>query len=318
MDTARAWQIADEVLFPAALDVDRAERVPRGHFDLLAADGFYSIDDQLGPVVEAFASGCLSTTFVWLQHHQPLRDALALGRDDLAPALASGERRAGIALAGARSGSLRVRAEGASFVLDGTVPWVTGYGMIDTMYVAARDTADVVHFLLVDAIAAPGVTMTPLDLVAVQASGTVNVTFSGYRVPDDRLLRTQPYHEWRSGDSGGSVTNGYLALGIANRCVRLLRAHPYGGPEAEPLAAALDAARTALASGDPSGVADARAAASELALRAATTLTVLTGARAVLRDEHAQRLVREATFTLVFGSRPGIRDATLGHLRRPL
>jgi hypothetical protein len=37
----RAQEIADTVLFPAALDVDAARRVPSGHLDLLAGEGFY-------------------------------------------------------------------------------------------------------------------------------------------------------------------------------------------------------------------------------------------------------------------------------------
>jgi hypothetical protein len=41
---------------------------------------------------------------------------------------------------------------------------------------------------------------------------------------------------------------------------------------------------------------------------------VQTGSRAVLRDNHAQRLVREAAFLLVFGSRPAIKDALLHRL----
>ncbi|MBO0868041.1 MAG: hypothetical protein J2P15_05705, partial [Micromonosporaceae bacterium] len=55
----------------------------------------------------------------------------------------------------------------------------------------------------------------------------------------------------------------------------------------------------------------ARAAASALAMRAATALTVATGARSLLVTEHAQRLVREAMFLLVFGSRPAIKEALL-------
>jgi hypothetical protein len=42
---------------------------------------------------------------------------------------------------------------------------------------------------------------------------------------------------------------------------------------------------------------------------------VTTGSRAVLAGEHAQRLVREATFLLVFGSRPAIRSALLPLVR---
>jgi hypothetical protein len=41
---------------------------------------------------------------------------------------------------------------------------------------------------------------------------------------------------------------------------------------------------------------------------------VTNGARAVLLDEHAQRLAREALFLLVFGSRSSIRSALLERL----
>jgi hypothetical protein len=53
-----------------------------------------------------------------------------------------------------------------------------------------------------------------------------------------------------------------------------------------------------------------------LALRAGATLAVQTRSRAVLRDYAAQRLVREAAFLLVFGSRPPIRDALFDRLGR--
>jgi len=61
-------------------------------------------------------------------------------------------------------------------------------------------------------------------------------------------------------------------------------------------------------------MADARAAASELALRAAAALAVRDGGHAVAVDSHAQRLAREAVFLLVFGSRPGIKSALLQRL----
>ena len=61
----------------------------------------------------------------------------------------------------------------------------------------------------------------------------------------------------------------------------------------------------------------ARAGAAELAWRAAAAVCVGTGARAVLLDQHGQRLAREAAFLLVFGSRPAMRDVLLGHLAPP-
>ncbi|MFC7248027.1 acyl-CoA dehydrogenase family protein [Catellatospora aurea] len=319
---ARAAEIADEVLFPAALAVDAADRIPASHLDLLAAEGFYGVaapadgsgmDFPLAAaLVETFASGCLTTAFVWLQHHGPVLAAAHSDRPGIRETwlepLTKGLRRAGIALAGLRSRTapMRVRATDGGYLLAGAVPWVTGWNMIDTLYTAARDEHDDVHFLFVDAADAPTLTTTPLELVAVQASRTVDVRFDGHFVPADRLVDLQAYEKWSSSDASGSALNGFLALGVVNRCCRLL------GPS--PLDAELAAARAALLAADAAAVPAARAAASDLVLRATAQLTVRTGARAVLRDDHAQRLLREAAFLLVFGNRPAIRDALLARL----
>ena len=61
-------------------------------------------------------------------------------------------------------------------------------------------------------------------------------------------------------------------------------------------------------------MAQARAAASELAVRAAAALAVQVGSQSVTVDQHAQRLAREAMFLLVFGSRPRIKNALLRRL----
>lgn len=333
----RARDIADRVLFPRALAVDGADRVPPEHLDLLAAEGLYgaAADPDLdfagiAAIVESLASGDLATTLVWIQHLTPVMALLGEPSplvDAWLPALVAGERRGGIALAGLRppTNFLRVRRSGNDFVLDGIVPWVTGWGMIDIVYVAARDAQDVVHFLLMDTprgearpghdAVAPTLRTETQQLVALQASSTVNVTFDGHPVPAERLVATTPFDEWRSGDSGGSALNGFLALGIVRRCVALLRDGP-GENDAIALAASADACRSALLTADPAGTPHARAAASELAWRAAATLTTWQGARSVLRTNQAQRLMREAAFTMVFGARPAIRDALLGRLGR--
>jgi len=61
-------------------------------------------------------------------------------------------------------------------------------------------------------------------------------------------------------------------------------------------------------------MAEARAAASELAVRAAAALAVRDGSRSVTVDQHVQRLAREALFLLAFGSRPAIKSALLRRL----
>jgi alkylation response protein AidB-like acyl-CoA dehydrogenase len=334
----RARDIADNVLFPAALEVDSADRVPAEHLDLLASEGFYGAPADadldfagVAAIVEALASGDMATTLVWIQHLTPVMALLGETTplaDAWLPALVAGERRGGIALAGIRptNNFLRVRRSGGDFVLDGTVPWVTGWGMIDVVYVAARDTDDVVHFLLMDApggpaggddTVAPTLRTETQWLVALQASNTVNVTFDGHLVPAERLVSTTPFDEWKSGDSGGSALNGFLALGVVRRCAALLRDGP-GENDGKALAASAHACRSALLAADAARTPLARAAASELAWRATATLTTWQGARSVLRTNQAQRLVREATFTMVFGARPAIRDALLGRLARPL
>lgn len=316
----RAREIAEDVLFPAAIATDRADRVPASHLDLLAGEGFYGLgaDRDTDPadledIVETLASGCLTAAFVWAQHHGPLR-AVAGGalRDTWLPRLASGECRGGIGFAGIRSphNPLRVRATADGFTLDGEIPWVTGWDMIDVVHVAARDESDVLHFLLVDAVSGPTLDVTPQHLVAVRAGRTVNLAFRSHLVPADRSTGSRPYPRWVSGDSAGSTLNGFLALGVARRCCLLL------GPSG--LDAELDACRAALLSAGPATNPTARAAASELAYRAAGAVAVTAGARGVLLDNHAQRLVREAMFLLVFGSRPAIRTDLLDRLRGSL
>lgn len=74
-----------------------------------------------------------------------------------------------------------------------------------------------------------------------------------------------------------------------------------------------DVIRDRLAAGlaDPPTLPAARAAASELAYRAAGALVVAVGSAGILVRQHAQRLVREAMFTLVAAGRPEIKNALL-------
>ena len=300
-----AVRLADDLLFPSALEVDRADRVPASHFEALARQGLYDFGGDL-QIVETVASGCLATAFVWLQHLGALAST-ATSHPDLHAALAQGRLKGGIARAGARSGthSLKVASTVDGYVLDGPVPWVTGWGMIDIIEVAALDEHDNVVFLLVDATDSPTLHSTVHQLVAVNASRTATLTFTGHHVPAGRFVRSQPFQEWQATEASGSRLNGGLALGVASRCVRLLKTGP------APLQSELDTCRRALLDADEAALPRARAAASELAMRAAITLTVQTGSRSVLLDDHAQRLVREASFLLVFGTREKIRTALL-------
>jgi alkylation response protein AidB-like acyl-CoA dehydrogenase len=320
---ARARALADDLLFPAAPAVDAAGAVPAGHLDALAAAGLYGLTGPTdagglaadlattAAVVEELAAGDLSTAFVWLQHLGVLR-RVAAGpaplREALLADLCAGRRRAGIALQAAvrpRPPVIRVHRDQQGLVLDGAVPWVTGWGHVDLLLVAARD-GDRVCFVLADAVPGPTLTATPQRMVAVEASATVELALSEHRVPADRLVDAVPLADLLAADPAGLRLNGSLALGLVARCARLI------GPS--PLDDDLAAARTGLDAAGPGELPAARAHASALAHRAAGLLVAVTGSRAVLAGAHAQRLAREAVFLLVFGSRPAIKQALVAEL----
>ena len=147
-------------------------------------------------------------------------------------------------------------------------------------------------------------------MVAVMASSTVQLSFTGLFVPQERVTATLPFAQWPSRDAAGLRANGSLALGLAARCCELI------GPG--PLDEQLDRCRTQLDTAGPDAMPGARAAACELAFRATAALVVSQGSRAILADHDAQRLAREALFLLVFGSRPPIRETLSGLLTRPV
>jgi alkylation response protein AidB-like acyl-CoA dehydrogenase len=319
---AMASEIAEEVLFPAALATDAAGLVPVSHLDLLARAGLYGI---VGPtscgglgadlatfcsVVEVLAGGCLTSTFVWIQHHSVVRavTGAAAGsgiRERWSRALCAGEVRAGIALGGLRSGPRQLSARPAQggWLLDGDVPFVSGWGRIDVVLAAALTADGRALRVLVDGIPSASLQAVPLRLVAANASGTVQLAFEDHFVPEDRVVSVETYSA-PPGYDGGGRPNGSLALGVAGRCCRLM------GPTL--LDAELAARRAQLDGASEETVASARAAASEFAFRAAGALAVHTGSGALYSANHAQRLVREALFLLVFGTRPAIRRELLG------
>ena len=328
-----ARRIADDVLFPAAPAVDRADRVPVPQLELLASAGLYGaaapasvggadLDlPAFGRVVEALAGGSLATAFVWAQHHGLVRalaqpDAPAALRDDWLPALAAGSVRAGAVYGGLLPGPARLRATpnpAGGWLLSGESPWVSGWGLVHVLHVAARGPDDTVVWLVLDADERPGLTAERQRTVAADAASTVRLRFAGLPVPAGRERAVVPF-------TGPDVTgpplrtNGSLPLGVAARCVRLLDDDGAAGE----LGAEVDACRSALdaaiGSADPDAMPAARAASSELAVRAAAALAVSTGSAAALAGGHPERLTREALFLLVFGSRPKIKSSLLERL----
>ena len=321
-----------EVLADAAEATDQAPIVPRANLRLLADAGLYDLLD-LAPAVarevhETLAGACGVTSFVWEQHHSPVR-MLAAAREADDPTLArlrSGDLLAGIAFAYLRRPdppAVVARTVPGGLVVDGEAPWVTSWGLADRFAVAARLGGDVVFFLLDGASPPPGVVASaPLALAAMNASSTVRLRFDGVAVADDAVISVQPFAAWQAADRLTAARPRPPVFGVARTCCRLL-----GDPA---LAAELDDCRghayALLDENRPethdiddehlAALVRARAWSCELAVRAATALVVAGGGRSILRSQPAQRLLREAAFFTIQAQTADLRAATLARLQR--
>ena len=318
-----AQQLADDVLFERALDVDMSGEVPAQNLDLFRDAGFYGLwtprevggcgFDELErlPILEALAGGCLTTAFVWAQHGGGSANAARMPsgsplHERWARALATGQARSGVAFAHILRPEPCLFAErsGDGWVLRGVAPFVTGWGHIDAVLVAAHG-ADRLVWMLLPADEAPTLTSQRLRLAAVDSSVTVELHFDGHVVGHDDVVEVIDYEDWLSFYRTGLRTNGALMLGVAGRALKLL------GPS--PLDAELDAARTALQAAEVEEMPDRRAQVGYIGVRATSALVSSVGGRAITLAHHAQRLAREALFLLVQGQTADIRS---GHLRR--
>src|ERR1700759_299453 len=88
---AAARELADQVLFPDAMRIDRLDALPAAHLDEFALMGLYGapaapaagglgLDPrETGLLVEELASGCLAAAFVLIQHFRLLATLAAPG-----------------------------------------------------------------------------------------------------------------------------------------------------------------------------------------------------------------------------------------------
>ena len=335
----RARQLADDVLFPNANAVDRSGELPVAQLDRLVAEGLYGLAgpaslggvgvdrQQQWEIVEALAGGCLTTAFVWVQHQNAVGLAAKSTGDfhnRWARPLAQGEIKAGVAFAHMLRPNVVIGARladpddpTAGWVINGTAPWVTGWGYIDIVSVAARhvdESGELVGgdrageggsivWLFDDAVASTSRRATRLDLSAVDASSTYAVEYSEHHVAANRVALIQPYIQWRADYAKGLRANAALGLGICERTARLLA--EVGLADAFRLQ--LDDVRSRLDGATEQELPTARADLSTLAIRMTAALVAAQGGRSVAADHHGQRLAREAVFLLIQGQTAEIK-----------
>lgn len=326
-----AREFSAQVLEPVAEQVDRTAKVPITHFDELANRGFYGVAlasdnplQALSAVGEILVSGCLSTAFVWAQHHgtllrlatsrnQPLKERYLAG-------LQMGLVRAGVSgegYAAPQRPLVHAHRTSGGYSIEGSAPFVTGWGFVDVLGVSAYDEAnDETVTFLASASDNSGMSSTQLDLSAANASRTVALDFDGYRVDEADVMHVARRRRSRHGtmsmlDRAIVRINGSLALGLASRSLTALDA---SGQSSQTMANKFTAVKNSLDHAVSDSTADihgARADACRFAVDASIYYTAITGSRAVQRGELAERTAREANFSLVCATTAEMRAQVL-------
>ena len=329
---AAARELAGSLLRPSAERVD-TDGVPRSHLDALADAGLMNAVDLPGPVArevaELLAGADASTWFVWTQHHTPVRTVgrgtnVAL-RERLLPRLTSGTDLAGVAFTHLRRPgpppvSARRADDGAGWVFDGEIAWLTSWELADLFCVGAQAGDDVV-WALVELRGMAGVTAESLALAAMGGTSTMRVRLDQVRVSDEEVALVEPLASWRATDAARTVDVSAAVFGVTAEALRRLReredqAATGVADAAEARLHELRTAAYALIDDVPAGERveerlALRAQAHLLACRATTALVTLGAGRAMLLDAPAQRLARVALFLLVQGQTAAVREATL-------
>ena len=344
----RARRLADALIRPHAEQVDRTV-VPRSHLDAWAdagllglagprsAGGAEAAPSMVREVTEVLAAACGSTWFVATQHATPLASVGASGhielRDRLLPALCSGQLLSGVAIAHLRRpGPPAVSAvrTPSGWRFDGSVAWVTSWGICDVVLLAGVSPDAEVVTVIVPAREAQGLTASePLPLAAMGATRTVSVELRGFAVDEADVVDVGDLGAWLAVDAAKTANAGPHLFGLHRECVARLLETASRRDDATAAALAQQLAQEgqrlrrvayALIDEVPPGEAIAdrlavRAAALDLVVRSATALVVATGGSAMTLGAPAQRLLREAAFYLVQGQTGPVREATMQLLR---
>lgn len=283
---------------------------------------------------ETLAGACLTTAFILSQRESACRRLLASpnewARSELLPSLARGESFATVGLSQLTTSrqhgapALVARRTANGWVLDGSMPWVTGAAQADQIVTGAV-LEDGRQLLAVMPRRLPGVSAgPPLDLMALRGSLTAELRCDRVHV-EERWLLAGPAEAVLGGGRGGTggVETSCLALGLVGAALEFLASEGAARPEWRATAQRLGAVRDqlrhdmrALALGESASesLARLRARANALVLRATQAALMAAKGAGFLHPHPAQRWARQAHFFLVWSCPRPATEATLQFL----
>ena len=335
-----AQKLADDLLWPTAASVDRANTIPASHLKALAEANLFSVAGKppfgLGAqpvdarrVHRQLGGGCAATTFVYAQHHGLVGQLNHTENQALSDRwhskLCNGEALAGIMFAHLRRpGPPVLTAQRNStddgWVIDGHAPWATSWGLADVFLVAARTSDDKIVWFVVNE-NEPALASTLIELPVLMASRTARITFDGLGVSDSDVVSVMDLDEWVGPDLLRAASPNPAALGVGDRALGLL--DQYSSETARRAKQRwVDVSSRAEESnlkvdngqGTIAGHSAIRAEVMKEIVTLSTALLAASGGRGVEVANPAQRLCREAMFYIVQAQTEAGRAATLEQL----
>lgn len=327
----RAEELGRGIVADNAVAIDRGEFSVRQNLAALVAAGLAGIAVPRAyggagvssvaelRVLEALAYGDGTTPFVIAQHYGTSRMLTQSDNEALCaavlPQMASGALLSGFGISQVRRVDrppVAALPQGDGYRFDGFIPWMTGYGLFSHAIIAAiRPDGQAVLAWAPFAATEQLRFSPPMELVAMNGALTVSATVAGLSVEPSEVVSIEP----PARRARANATTVPCLFGVARACIDALtvlaeqRHAPATAQAAARLGERLAALRPAFyrlvreltESGSETLLAEARAAATRLALDCATTLIVATGGGANASTHAAQRRLRETSVFATWG-----------------
>jgi alkylation response protein AidB-like acyl-CoA dehydrogenase len=239
---AQALAFLHETVAPRAQEIDHSIDAIRETLAAMCGQGLMALkrpEAYGGPdmpesefrvfqVESARASGAFA--FLQTQHQSAVAlmsrsDNEELKREYL-PKMATGERLVGIGFSQLRRpGDPIMRAEerDSSYVLNGHVPWCTGFGFYPEFLIGAQLPDGRALFAVVPLLSQPGVTVSePMKLAAMETAQTVTIDFDNFVVPAEKVAFIREQGWIQNNDRINVALQGQFAIGCARAALDVI------------------------------------------------------------------------------------------------
>jgi alkylation response protein AidB-like acyl-CoA dehydrogenase len=289
-------------------------------------------DVQVMATYEKLAAACLTTTFVLTQRNAACQRIAASPnfeiKSELLPRLCRGDASATVGISHLTTSRQHLAKPAVSaieaedhFVLDGTVPWVTGASAAEHIVTGGTLSDGRQVLMAVPTTLAGVVRQEPMRLLALSASRTATLVLDKVRVPRRNLLFGPIEQVMKHGGGAGSLTTSALAVGLTASILARLDAEAKRRTELLPILQALESehrgARSELyraaenATAAPPTAESVRQKANSLVLRTAQAYLAASKGAGFVVGHPAERAVREAMFFLVWSCPAPVVSAAL-------